>query len=710
MTPWQRRLRFGLGLFIPLFALVVFFSVRKPHNAPSPPKVATRDPNAVVQSVKGRVTSASGSRQYFIDYDELLTYQNGAMKMKGAHISVPQRAGRDFKVAAKEAEQNGDQSLVTLRGDVRLASSDGLALDTQEATYANGEGLVRAPKAVAFTKGAMVGSSVGMTYDKNRDVLNLLNNVAIHMKPGQEGGEEADVKAGAAEFVRPSKYIRLTGGATVVRGGQTLEGQEILAYLTEDEQHVQSLELRGSSKVAGSNVTAGGLRSMTAADINLGYAPEGQTLEHALLSGNASIDLAGDTPADAGRRLSAQWVDITLGKDGSTVTHLVGRQDVVLDLPASKETPTRRVKSDLLDGSGVEPQGLTAATFSGRVDFIETPAAPAKPRVARASVMTLALKGGFNSIESAQFGGGVRFEQDELAATARDARYVLTSGQLSLNGADEKTGRPPQVMDSHVTIEARRIDITLDSKKITAAENVKSNLKPSKGADRGSGGKATKMPSMLKQDQPVSATSDNLAYDSDTSHAVYTGHAQLWQGDTAIKADTITLDDQTGNLSASGSVVSKMTLQHTDEQTKKRESNPSVITAKEMVYQDDARRATYTGSAHMNGPQGDLTGDKLEIFLSADGNDVERIEGYGTLSLKTPEGRKATGSRLTYYAADERYVMTGTPVKIVEECRETTGKSLTFFKSADRIIVDGNEQKRTEWKGASNCSPGPRID
>jgi len=66
--------------------------------------------------------------------------------------------------------------------------------------------------------------------------------------------------------------------------------------------------------------------------------------------------------------------------------------------------------------------------------------------------------------------------------------------------------------------------------------------------------------------------------------------------------------------------------------------------------------------------------------------------------------------RLTYFAADERYVMTGLPVKIEEECRETTGRTLTFFKSADRIIVDGNERKRTEVKGGATPCSGPRLD
>ena len=70
------------------------------------------------------------------------------------------------------------------------------------------------------------------------------------------------------------------------------------------------------------------------------------------------------------------------------------------------------------------------------------------------------------------------------------------------------------------------------------------------------------------------------------------------------------------------------------------------------------------------------------------------------------DGRKTTGQRLTFFGVDQRYLVTGAPVSIVDECgRETTGRTLTFFRATDRIVVDGNEQARTQTTGKSNC-PG----
>ena len=68
--------------------------------------------------------------------------------------------------------------------------------------------------------------------------------------------------------------------------------------------------------------------------------------------------------------------------------------------------------------------------------------------------------------------------------------------------------------------------------------------------------------------------------------------------------------------------------------------------------------------------------------------------------------RKTTGTRLTYATADQRYVVLGLPVTIVDECgRETKGRTLTYVKTADTIVVDGQKTFRTSGKGSGKC-PG----
>jgi len=112
--------------------------------------------------------------------------------------------------------------------------------------------------------------------------------------------------------------------------------------------------------------------------------------------------------------------------------------------------------------------------------------------------------------------------------------------------------------------------------------------------------------------------------------------------------------------------------------------------------------------SRLSGTQGDVTAARIELVLADAGSKLDRLEAYTSVTTRV-DTRVGTGDRLTYFADEGRYVMTGiatVPVKIVEECRETTGRTVTFFKTGERIIVDGEEEIRTQSKRGGPC-PAP---
>jgi lipopolysaccharide export system protein LptA len=211
-----------------------------------------------------------------------------------------------------------------------------------------------------------------------------------------------------------------------------------------------------------------------------------------------------------------------------------------------------------------------------------------------------------------------------------------------------------------------------------------------------------------------------LEYDGSTSKATYTGAARLFQGDTSIKGETIAIDNKAGNLAASGGVTTTTVLETATGKTAKagegsdakatdakaaKERTPSIATAKDLKYEDATRRLTYTGNAHMSGPEGDMTASRIELYLKESGDELERAEAYENLTLRE-QNRETKGSKMIYTTDNETYVITGAPVKIVDQCqRETVGRTLTFNKGTDSVVVDGNSQIRTQTKGGTgNCS------
>jgi len=750
---WQRVLRWILVLVAVSTIALVAFSARKRQKNLGGTTVARIDPKAVIESAGVRLLQLSGMKvPGFIDSRKQLVYDDGSMKLLGLKLTT-HRSGREFYLSANEGQIGKEQSHVEARGNVVLTANDGLRMSTDQATYSNGEQIVRAPHKVEFSKGAMSGSGVGMTYDQKRDVLWLLDQVDITVAPDKKTNDPgAKITCGSIGFARREKYMRFERDVSIKRGGRTISADAVLAHLTDDEKKVKAWELRGNSHITMSDAADGGLQAMGSKDMNLTNGPDGETIERALLVGGSAIQMAG-AGGKPGRRIAGDTVDVKLADD-STVTSLSARQHVQLTVPADKDTPARVIQSDVMDGTGEPGKGLTGASFRHGVEFREL--RQPNPRVAHSRSLNVKLTEG-GGMDDAEFDGGTKFEDGATTASGLEAKYQVSKGRLLLTG---KVGtQSPQVQDDRISVVSTKIDMAFEGPKLIATGEVQSVMKPSKKAEEGKtaekgkkaekaeGGKKAeeakepkkarpaaaapavvgpnvssagksdapakadeekhdpKTPGLLKDDQPANVTAANLDYDGEHDKAIYTGSARLWQGDTAIAGDTITIDQTTGDLyasSTSGLIRSTMMLEQLDSKTQQTKKVLTIATAKDMHYEDELRRATYTTTAHVNGPQGDLRGVKIELYFVEGGGSLERAEAYDDVVIKTDE-RTATGNRMTYFAADERYLMKGTPVKAVENCRETACKTLTFWRSTDRILCDGNEQIRTLATSGGTC-------
>lgn len=695
---WQKRARLGIAIFGIAATGVVFFAIgeRQELVAPSPPE--RLDPKAMVEAARGFMNRVTGARQDFVvNFDRQLSYENGESKLLGVRIEVKGRQGRDFVITGAEALANEKTHEVNLTGSVKLMASDGFELSTAAASFRESDGVVRAPGAVSFKKGGMSGTGVGMTYDRNTDVLIIIDQAQVRMMD-QAGAATGEFSAGAATLDRLQNYLALERAVHVVRGAQTIDAEKAKANLTENEEALTSIDLRGSARVAGGSA---GFDSMSARDIDLEYADDGETIEHVSLTGAGAIALKG--PGGSGRQMTGESLLIALAPDGS-VTSATGRGGVRLELPAGDGQAARTVSAKNLDASGEPGKGMTGTRFREDVEYIEQGAGGAPPRTAESGTLELEFDG--DAVRSAIFVDHVRFVEKGLEASAREARYEPSKGTLRLDGGG------PRVADERIAIEAEAIDVTLEGRRMRASRAVKTILQGRENT-----------PGLLEKKQPTNVSASELEYEGESGLAVYKGAAQLWQGDTAIRGETITIDQQKGNLSALGGARSTLALL----------GAPSIGRAEEIRYEDATRQIAYIGikapiatvsttappapgapvpvavPAHLSGPQGDLKADRIVVVLANEESRMERLEAYTEITLRLDQ-RVATGSRLTYHAAEERYVMSGTGtvrVTVVEGCRETSGRTLTFFKSTDRIVVDGNEEIRTRTTGGGPCPQPP---
>jgi len=702
---WQKWARLVAAIVGIAAAVVVYATMGervKVTVAPPPQRI---DPKAMIESSGNVVQQVRGDRQdYLITAERQLTYEGGATKLVDVKVVVKNRGGRYYTVSGKEAAAGPNQKDLRLDGGVRLEASDGFVVTTDAATFNQDTGVMVAPGAVSFSKNRMTGSGVGMIYDKMADVLTLDAQSHVELK-NEHGDVSMAFTSGKSTLDRMAHTLALEGTVHALKDQQTIDAMQGVAHLTMDEQHITDMELRGDSRIVGGG---NGVDAMSARDMNLHYAEDGQTLQYAELIGGAAVAMTGH-PGSKGRQFAGDTLDISLGADGS-LTKAIGRDNVRLDLPGLVDMPARSIKAKSLDADGAPGKGLTAARFTDNVEYREEAGKTTSARVARSRTLAVAMND--DAIDNAVFTGAVKFEEQGLQAAAGEAHYDPMNATLQLTGVEN--GVAPHVADEQVTIDANAISVGLQGRGMKATGAVKTILRASKPAARGAtAADQTKLPSLLKQDQPANANGDALDYQGAAGLAVYSGSATLWQGETAIRADTITIDQTKGDLTASGNARSTIAL----------DTGTSIAKAGEILYSDAAHTIRYepvknvlgavTAQSQLSGTQGDLRADRIQVVLAAaGGSHLERLEAYTNAGLKL-DTRTAVGERLTYFADDERYVMTGAgtkPVRVVDQCRETTGKTLTFFKSTDRILVDGNEERRTQTKNgaAPACSTTTR--
>jgi LPS export ABC transporter protein LptC/lipopolysaccharide transport protein LptA len=694
MLKWQKVARIAMVLMALGCVVLVAATLgrRTPPSVAAP--VATTDPKAVVESAGGiSVRLNRDKEQIRLEYDKVLTYADGSTKLINVTVTT-EREGRTFVMKGDEGKVGERDATIELSGHIHVTASDGLVLTTDRATYLEAEGIARAPGHVDFARGRMKGSGVGFNYDKNQDILTILDQAAVYVAPDAKGTGSMDVASGGLEFRRSERTIRFDRSMRGARAREILEADLAVAHLTADEEHLEAVELRGQSRITVAKAAAGGLQAMTGRDIDLKYGADGGAIQHALIAGDAAIQLAGNG-AEPGRQISAATIDVSIAGDGATPTALTARDNVKVSLPGQEDGVSRTITARSLESAG-DGQGLKTAHFAEKVEFVERGSSLA--RTARSNVLDVTLERGFASIEDAKFAQGVRFVDGGLTATAAAARYIPKTGVVELTGK-EAASPAPHVVNDRIAIDATALNLTLEGPIINAKGSVKSVLQPQKRSPEQRGDEI-RVPSMLKQDQPVNVTADALDYDGVESRAIYTGNALLWQGETSIKAASLTIDSRKGDMTAAGPVLTVANLQQNGKDGG-RERVRTRGSAGNFKYEDAERRAVYTDDAHLIGPQGDLTGARIEVFFKPSGEELERIEGYDKVKLRA-DTQTTTGRRVTYFGDEGRYLMDGAPVKIVDECgRETTGHTLTFYRSTDRIVIDG--QIRTQTKGKSSC-------
>ena len=372
--------------------------------------------------------------------------------------------------------------------------------------------------------------------------------------------------------------------------------------------------------------------------------------------------------------------------------------------------PDAKIVSSLIQASKIQASKIDASKIDASKAGSSKTGSPAQTdRVSTSRMLDVVFfpEGGVRSIMQT---GGFVYVDGTQKAWAQRGEYTTADQLAVLTGS-------PRVVDGGMTTTAQTIRMNRATGDAIAEGNVKSTYSDLKAQPEGG---------MLASSDPIHVTSRSMTANRSTAIAVYTGDARLWQDANVVEAPTLQFDRDHRTIFAQGvgqgevsvgtglrpvragqspaptqapaQPVSTVLVQVDKNGT----VTPLRITSARLNYADVERRVFLDGGVTTKASDATMTGQRMTVFLlprsqsKAGANpampgQVDRIIAEDQVVITQPT-RHATGERLVYTSADDKFVLTGGPPSIFDAERgKTTGDSLTFYKHDDRVLVEGRD-------------------
>ncbi|HQX81809.1 MAG TPA: LptA/OstA family protein [Vicinamibacterales bacterium] len=729
---WQKVARVVVALIGVGCAVAVYVVLRKkPVAAPPAPAPATLlDSTVTATSTKGTqkvVDSTTGEVNYEIDFERARIMADGRkvfeeVRFRFGHNGVPYTVNAGVAELAGKSGPTGDQpSTVVFRRKVRMTGENGFEVSGDEATYLNEEKRTNFPGPVSFKRDRMTGEGVGGDLYMDRSVFWMYDQSRLTIAP-EGSGPSVVVTAKRIGLAEADRYIRAEEGTQLTRDNQHFSADAMVVRFGENTQSVNRIELEGKSVVR--QTGTGDRPDMRGDRIFMDFAPETSLLAHAQIGGSAVLTMRENNSTT---RVSGSDIEFYVGADGEVLTRLSTTAPTEVLLPRDGETPARTIQSAELLAEGPDPKGLDRAVFSGGVQYRETlPASrgqAAAIRVATSNSLVLGLEGALNQVTVADFRQNfcfvgpmaptpstavVRCSAAKMPAFVGNRETsVVAAGDQGLYDAKLETLqlRPgvqksqSKVVNQQIDVTATEIDLDIKQDAFKARGKVESTIESQAATTE----KNPKASGLFDKGRPISGVASELAYSEVTGVAVYTGDVVLVQrgeGNAAanvIRGDQVRLDERKQDIEANGNARAELLIEQAPGARDAKVPGRTVLTGDRMTFVDATRRVVFSGDATMDtieaGVAQRLTAERITLDMMAERRALKNLEAVaadkGEVRATLPEGRVTIGTRLTYDAETDRYVVTGAQALFVSRsatkgpgiCEVGTGTELSFLRT-----------------------------
>jgi len=738
-----------------------------PHSVPS--TVQQQSDQMTFSKVEGDRTIFTVRASHAIEYKDQNSYL-----LEDVWVTIYGRDGnRNDNIHTRECGYQPKTGAVRCQGDVQIDiaganppagdSDKTVQVTTRDLTFNRETGDASTPEPVAFRFPQGQGHAVGVTYSTQNSLIVLERDVHLDLSASdRSNGLPVNVTGGRLEVRRDERKVVLSAPADVRQGSRELTADRITIDLDPDfrAQHVTAagnplvrsteggkVSISGNqfeaflnpqgwieSMVADGNVqgareSASGTDHFSSGRVGIAMAPQ-NVIRMVTTSGGTVLDSVQDGQSRSLKTASLRVLFAPGKPAGARMQAPPPRAQsaetlapATIEMKSGNELTALRAKKFVTE---FDATGHLAKLFGHAGAEIKRTISSGPPQVSTANEL-LATFGASGDWETLDETGNVHFQQADHQATAERAKMVSKTGDLTLDGS-------PVLFDSTSRTTARSVSINQKSGEIQATGGVTSTYFSSEGnatVNLGSG--------------PAHISAATLTASNASGHAIYSGHARIWQGESVLDANQLEMWRDERKLLASGNVVAIFpqasgqlpalpggapkppSSSSARPPSAKAPESPPATTAARNIWQIRAPVLTYwsdSGKAHLEGgvtaasQQGSLKSPVLDVFLApgpmpssdpdaryeasgkppaaaAGARRLDRALAIGGVVVQQGD-RRGTAEQAEYTASDGKFVLSGGKPTITDASSDTTtGHSLTFFVANDTILIDSEKASRT---------------
>lgn len=661
------------------------------------------------------------------------------------------RGDRNDSVHAGECSYEPTTGSIRCQGVVQIdlrnpgqkagAERNELHLETTNILFEHDSGRVSTENPVTLKFPGGEGTGTGLVYEPQTENATLEKNVQLEIQPPSKSNRTpVRISGSALEFHRSEDLARIRGPVRIQQDHRTLNTGALELQLDAAMQPKRAVATDNPEVIMKS---ARGSMSLSADQMTADFSSSG-----AIEKISADQDVRGDVSVRSGGEdhLSAQHAQVVMNSDGrlTDAREILAQGGIRLEmsraesrgnlttenlrvelspdekgrgeriasaesLAPAKLTMTKGAETDEIEGGNLH------AIFGANDEISDLRGAsgvrvnrtlgskPAEKSTAENLMATFDPDGSWRTIdEKGDEKGNVTLQQGTKRGAAKSATMVRATNEITLDGA-------ASVDDSSSHLQADEIYINQAKNELRAHGNVTAAFATSPGQTRTNAQAGATHISADEMNgtstaKPASRTSSGIG------HALFAGHARMWQGSDVLQAKSIEFWQSEQHTEARGDVMGEFVevphngtrLDFTSGKPAAKKLSPVLwrVRAPQVDYWGTAEKMEWTGGVSANSSEGSIQSQTMEMSFARENNSQGLEQAIATGGVQIEQnGRTGTADRGEYVAREGKFTLSGGQPTLSDGSGNTaTGRQLTFFLANDTILIDSQSERRTITK------------